>query len=224
MSSSSPPPGSSEPEPESEVSSAQPATGFPDLPENNTRRCFVCLTDEPIASLPRDWSTPCRCSLEGHHECLLDWVADLESQQKALVCPQCKAKIRVTEKYDPLVHLSDYLNKLLTTWSPTILLSFVGSGALVGSALYGIEAIEIFAGPEAATRFIIKDVANQGFEGYLRSLFPLAAAEPSINFAHFFVLPFIGPGLILNRLNLGGIFAIPTSLLVKSLLSHLACK
>ncbi|KXJ91793.1 hypothetical protein Micbo1qcDRAFT_161824 [Microdochium bolleyi] len=197
-------------------SSEQAATDSSHFPPSDTRRCFVCLTDEPICKLPRDWSTPCKCSLEGHHECLLDWVADLESQQKPLVCPQCKSKVRVSEKYDPLVHLSDYLNKLLTAWSPTILLSFVGSGALVGSALYGIEAIEIFAGPEAATRFIIKDVANQGFEGYLRSLFPLMAMEPSINFAHFFVLPFIGPGLILNRLNLGGIFAIPTSMLAVS--------
>lgn len=188
----------------------------------DTRRCFVCLTDENAQKLPRDWSTPCKCSLEGHQDCLLDWLADLEIQQKPLVCPQCKAKIRTSEQYDPFVHLGDHLNRTLTTWSPTILLSFIGSGALVGSALYGVEAIEIFAGPEAATRFIIKDVANEGLEGYLRSLIPLAPPEPSINFAHFFVLPFIGPGLIMNRLNLGGIFSIPTTLLVNSLLTGLS--
>ncbi|KAH7039764.1 uncharacterized protein B0I36DRAFT_309242 [Microdochium trichocladiopsis] len=212
----SPPPsqGAAEPTP----ASAPPADTLTPAssPPTDTRRCFVCLTDENARNLPRDWSTPCKCSLEGHQDCLLDWLADLEIQQKPLVCPQCKSKIRMIEQYDPLVHLGDYLNRLLTTWSPTILLSFIGSGALVGSALYGVEAIEIFAGPEAATHFIIKDVANKGLEGYLRSLIPLAPAEPSINFAHFFVLPFIGPGLILNRLNLGGIFSIPTTLLAIS--------
>ncbi|KAI1774990.1 hypothetical protein F4818DRAFT_441812 [Hypoxylon cercidicola] len=190
-------------------------------PPQDTRRCFVCLVDEPEAALPSDWRMPCTCTLEGHEECLLDWIADLEAQGKDIKCTICKSPITVTERLDPAVQLSNYLSDRLSQWSPRILLGFIASSALVSSSIYGAKAIDWFAGPDAITNFLLNsdDVAAVlavRREGQV----PIENNELPVNMSHFAVLPLIAPALVLNRLPLGEIIAIPASILYMTLIDH----
>ncbi|KAI8629078.1 hypothetical protein F5Y19DRAFT_89273 [Xylariaceae sp. FL1651] len=184
-------------------------------PPPDTRRCFVCLVDEPEAALPADWATPCTCSLEGHQECLLAWVADLEAQAKDVKCPVCKSPITVTERYDPAIQLSNFMNRKFSRWSPRILLGFIASGALVSSSVYGIKAISWFAGPEATMAFLVK-AEHAPFFGLIRR----PENTQSINLIHFSILPLIAPALIINRMNIGDMIAIPASLVYATLCNH----
>ncbi|KAI1349608.1 hypothetical protein F5Y01DRAFT_327255 [Xylaria sp. FL0043] len=189
--------------PSSTSASASAGTG----PPPNTRRCFVCLVDEPEDSLPVDWSTPCNCSLEGHQECLLAWVTDLEAQAKDVACPVCKSPILVTERYDPAIQLSNFLNNKFSRWSPRILLGFIASGALVSSSVYGAKAISWFAGPDAAPSLEIIRPSRQ---------------DRAINLVHFSILPLIAPALVINRMNVGDIVTLPASLVYATLFHHSA--
>ncbi|KAI1073650.1 hypothetical protein F5B20DRAFT_574648 [Whalleya microplaca] len=187
-------------------------------PPPNSHRCFVCLVDEPEEILPADWSTPCACSLEGHQDCLLAWVSDLEAQGKAVKCPVCKSPITVTERWDFALQLNNYLNRTFSSWSPRILLSFCASGVIVSSSVYGAKAIEWFAGPEATMAFLFNNEYAPLFQ-VMRQRENYRGA-PSINVINFTILPFIAPALVLNRLHLGEVVMIPASLLYATLLHN----
>ncbi|KAI1453472.1 hypothetical protein F4805DRAFT_366544 [Annulohypoxylon moriforme] len=192
-------------------------------PPPNTRRCFVCLTDEPEATLPSDWSKPCTCSLEGHHECLMAWVTDLENQAKDIKCPICKSPITITEKWDLAIQLNQYLNKKFTRWSPRILFGFIASGALVSSSVYGAKAIDLFAGPDATINFLLNsELKSKTLAEVMRQPSETGGTDGAlpINLLHFAVLPLIAPGLVLNRLRLGEVILIPASLLYATLIDQ----
>lgn len=186
-------------------------------PPADTHRCFVCLVDEPEASLPEDWSTPCTCALEGHQECLMCWITDLESQGKDIKCPLCKSPITVTELSDFAIQLSNYMHRKFSKWSPRILFGFLASGTLVSSSIYGAKAIDWFAGPGTTLDFLLT-AGGTTITDMLRDPKGVRAANQplTINFLHFAVLPLIAPGLILNRLRQGEVILIPVSFLVSS--------
>ncbi|KAI0159558.1 hypothetical protein GGR57DRAFT_428740 [Xylariaceae sp. FL1272] len=176
-------------------------------PAANERRCFVCLVDESEASLPADWSTPCTCSLEGHQECLLAWVNDLEAQDKDVKCPVCKSPITVAERYDPVIRFNNVLHRSFSIWSPRILLGFLAAGSIVSSATYGAHAISWFAGPDVTLAFLERVNRSPAPSLFRR------APVPTRDWLHFGLLPLIGPWLIINRLTVGDIVGIPFSLM-----------
>ncbi|KAI1862890.1 hypothetical protein JX265_008936 [Neoarthrinium moseri] len=203
--------------------------------DDNTRRCFICLVDEPAESLPADWATPCTCTLEGHQSCLLTWVADLEMQGKAVTCPLCKSSIGVVDRWDPAVQLSDAVTNQLSGLSPWVLLTFGLSGAAMGSAFYGVHALDVFAGPEAVQRFLYLRPESEGYLDMF--LAKMKATAPSlvpwdvstvkqmlarndgpvdvnapIDVIHFLSLTLVAPALILNRMSLSETVMIPSSL------------
>ncbi|KAK6865678.1 hypothetical protein PG995_002206 [Apiospora arundinis] len=196
---------------------------------DDVHRCFICLEDEPPTNLPANWVTPCTCSLEGHQQCMLTWVADLEAQGKEIKCPVCQSPIQVLDKWDPAVQLSDEIMRSLSNMSPFVLLSFLSGGALVSSAFYGMHVLEIFAGPEVALHFVVKEPTRDGnywsiamgkVKDALPALIPqeqhaAQALEPGarVNVLHFLSLTMIGPALILNRLYLGNFVIVPTSVI-----------
>ncbi|KAK8055278.1 RING finger domain-containing protein [Apiospora rasikravindrae] len=218
-----------------EISNVEPSATPPPAQDepNDVHRCFICLEDEPPKNLPPDWVTPCTCSLEGHQQCMLTWVADLEAQGKDIKCPVCQSPIQVLDKWDPAVQFSDEIMRSLSNMSPFVLLSFLGGGALVSSAFYGMHALEIFAGPEAALHFVLKrrtkhmDYWSMAMDRVKDALPALIPQEEDItravrygpnegdkvNVLHFLSLTMIGPALILNRLYLGNFVIVPTSVI-----------
>lgn len=191
------------------------AIGLTSGPPPDTRRCFVCLVDEPEAALPSDWRMPCSCTLEGHENCLLEWIADLEAQGKEIKCTICKSPITVTERLDSAVQLSNFLSDRLSEWSPQFLTGLAVSSALASSSFYGAKAIDLFAGPDALTNFLFNsdDVAAllaMRQEGQVQDMH----RELPVNMSHFAVLPFIAPALVLSRIPLADIIVIPASILV----------
>jgi hypothetical protein len=214
-----------------------PTTAHSGDPPDDSRRCFICLEDESdSAIISADWVTPCsQCHLEGHQACLLTWVADLETQGKDVKCPVCKTRIDVLDRWDPTVQFGDTLNRFLSALSPPLLLGFGLSGAGMSSAVYGMHALEIFAGPEAALRYLFRkpeqkdyvEMALGRLSDALPSLIPRTPAStrslliqqgiptgPPIDWLHFMSLTLIAPGLVLNRMHLGQAVLIPTSLMV----------
>ncbi|KAI5917450.1 hypothetical protein F4810DRAFT_45759 [Camillea tinctor] len=187
-------------------------------PPPDTRRCFVCLVDEPEATLPSDWATPCSCSLEGHQECLLAWVADLEAQSKEVKCPVCKSKITVTERWDPAVQLNSFLIRKFARLSPKILLGFLASGALVSSSVYGIQALDWFAGTDATIAFLFQSEDLTVGQFLRQHIFSREKTSHAINYTNICLLPFIAPALILNRVSLGEMVTVPASLVYATLL------
>ncbi|KAI1824214.1 hypothetical protein F4861DRAFT_531093 [Xylaria intraflava] len=175
----------------------------------NTRRCFVCLTDEPENDPSIDWVTPCDCSLQGHHECLLAWLTDLEAQAKEFKCPVCKSPIVLTERYDPIVWLSNFLNHEFSLWSPRILVGCILAGAVVSSAAYGAKVISWFAGPDVLLAYLTRTEDRS-------AIGPASEHEPerSIDLLHYSTLPFIAPALIINRMNIVDMLTLPVSLVV----------
>jgi hypothetical protein len=247
MSSSPPPPADAAPATSDDDAASAPAPQIPDnrpstqstMPEggntpsaatddDNSRRCFICLVDEADDDLPSDWVTPCTCTLEGHQSCLLAWVADLEMQRKSAKCPGCKSPIVIVDRWDPAVRLSDKLTGWLSGLSPWLLLTLSVGGVMTSSAVYGMHALHMFAGREAALRYVFRKHEAEGvLDALLAKLnkvvpFLFAApnvtasagnedtiAMPPIDWVHVFNLSMIAPSLVLNRLHLSETVMIP---------------
>ncbi|KAI1320656.1 hypothetical protein F5Y16DRAFT_405536 [Xylariaceae sp. FL0255] len=197
----------------------------PEILPIDSHRCFVCLVDETDDTLPPDWCTPCTCSLEGHQDCLLAWVTDLESKDKNVKCPQCKAKIQVTERYDSAIYLHNQLNRYFSFCASKALLVFLSSGIIFASSMYGAQAISWFAGPEALLSFILKTPPKKTppsspflwlflrWGGGAQKQQPLS----SVSLYSCAALPLIAPILFVNRIDVGDLFSIPTALVSATL-------
>lgn len=200
-------------------------------------RCFICLEDQTPAD---DWTTPCKCSLEGHQQCMLSWVADLESRAKAVKCPLCQAKIEVLDRFDVAVYLRDAMMAYCSNVSPLVLVSIIGTSTLLSSAFYGMHALEVFAGPGAFMRYAYKapTPTEPGFwDVFLPKLRESASflgfvsrdkgiisgddlgLEPRVDLMRFLSLSLVGPALVLNRISAGDFVLIPTSLMVSQTFS-----
>lgn len=123
----------------------------PDAP----RRCFICLTDQDPSDPPNSWVDPCPCTLEAHQDCMLSWVTDCERSGKPLKCPVCKELIALEGPWDPVVALSDAVQKRFTHASPFMLFTSVSLGIQFSSQMYGAMAMWMFAGRDALMQFML---------------------------------------------------------------------
>ncbi|KAM0325773.1 hypothetical protein ACHAQA_007074 [Verticillium albo-atrum] len=140
-------------------------------------RCFVCLTDQDESS-SEEWVNPCPCSLEGHQDCMMHWIAELERENKPFQCPVCKADISVDEPFDPAVAIGNRLHQAFSRISPPLLGTGVAIGTWLGLATYGDVAFQIFAGPEA--RFHFLNDPRQEHGARLGRYLGLAAVAPTL--------------------------------------------
>src|SRR5204863_145685 len=121
------------------------------------------------------------CSLEGHQECLLAWVTDLEAQAKDVKCPVCKTPILLTERYDPAIQLSNFLNHKFMIWSPRILLGFIASGALVSSSVYGARVISSKLEKSWAARARARTIGVEAGSQAMQDVAPPPEPAPAMN-------------------------------------------
>ncbi|KAK1689307.1 hypothetical protein BDP55DRAFT_604251 [Colletotrichum godetiae] len=171
-------------------------------PQDGERRCFICLMDENESGASESaWVDPCPCTLEGHQDCMIQWVTELEREGKEILCPVCKAKINIDEPYDPALALSNQIYKSFSRVSPGLILGGIGAGTWVSLAMYGNIAVRVFAGPEATYRFFFNDRNPRGV--------------PMVNWIHVAILPTIAPALVLGSSVpiLGNVFFMPAAAL-----------
>ncbi|KAJ0160340.1 hypothetical protein CTA2_8137 [Colletotrichum tanaceti] len=170
--------------------------------QNDEKRCFICLMDEnESGSSESAWVDPCPCTLEGHQDCMIQWVTELEREGKEIRCPVCKAVINVDEPYDPALALNNRIYKAFSKMSPGLILGGLGAGTWVSLAMYGNIAVRVFAGPEATYRFFFNDNNPRGI--------------PMVNWIHVAILPTVAPALILGQSFpvLGNVFFMPAAAL-----------
>jgi hypothetical protein len=165
------------------------------------------------------WRTPCPCSLTAHDDCLLEWIANEEAPKPGeiahnhkIICPQCKAEIKIQRPRDYLVAVVDRINRSARElmW-PTVVSGLAGclySGLLV----YGYNTVQIVFGHDEA-RNILGRVFTGGYNRrpWARNMvavmrksltvfdpfFPDAGYPPNMKI--FLGLPLIGPSLIILR-------------------------
>jgi hypothetical protein len=123
------------------------------IARNDQRVCFICLQNDE--ETPRaTWVNPCPCSLEAHHDCMLRWVAEMESSsgtpRDGFRCPACKALILIEEPFDSVVALHDALYRQYSEVSPYAMGALAVLGCVSASAAYGVTALRVFAGRDAA--------------------------------------------------------------------------
>ncbi|KAL0936295.1 ring finger domain-containing protein [Colletotrichum truncatum] len=172
------------------------------LQQDGLRRCFICLMDEnETGSSESAWVDPCPCTLEGHQDCMIEWVTELEREGKEIRCPVCKAPINVDEPWDPALALNNQIYKAFSKISPGLILGGLGAGTWVGLAMYGNIAVRVFAGPEATYRFFFNDRNPRGI--------------PTVNWIHVAMLPAIAPALVIGQSFpvLGNVFFMPAAAL-----------
>ncbi|RDL42158.1 uncharacterized protein BP5553_02137 [Venustampulla echinocandica] len=181
------------------------------------RRCWICQGDEteeaPGTSI---WRKPCPCSLVAHDECLLEWIADAEAPKPGelasphqIVCPQCKAEIKIERPQDLVVTMFDRAQTLATACIlPTALSGIVGC-CYSGLVVYGFNIIHIVFGPEDASRLLAsmrgtqythRTSLMQWLDTLISNTDPFLPGLGAIsNWKAWLTLPLIGPGLVLLR-------------------------
>jgi RING-variant domain len=195
----------------------------PNEKEIEPRHCWICLQDEgEDVSDSTEWRSPCKCKLQAHEECLLEWIADLEAPKRddpdpvEIRCPQCKSKIQVARPRDYIVLAVDTVRDIIELLRVPAQISAV-VGCLVSSSLvYGLNAVQLVFGTEDARRLLMVGSIRQGSSGVQRrygsewlldKLFgtmlysdPLLPSNSLVGWGPFvFALPLIAPALILSR-------------------------
>lgn len=147
---------------------------------------------------------------------MLSWVAEHERENtKALRCPACKGKIKMTEPTDHLVELRDRLHKVYGRVTPAILLGIITGSSVAGSSCLGLISLCVFAGPGPAISWLRAGTAATMADQRLDFEVPL-------NFRvimRFLVLNFIAPALLIHKAlshHLTDFVTLPASVMVSS--------
>ncbi|KAH9844916.1 RING-variant domain-containing protein 2 [Teratosphaeria destructans] len=152
----------------------------------NVKKCWICFSDsteDTPDSAP--WRDPCPCALVAHEvrdasawflhkmlmltfyasdqDCLLDWIADMESPKNArhraaartkIECPQCKSEIKLARPRNVVVDAYRELERIgLRSITPAALL-VVGATLWTSSLQWGIHSIYAVFGHEDGARIL----------------------------------------------------------------------
>jgi hypothetical protein len=153
---------------------------MPDVEAEEQERCWICQGDANEDEFPREWRRPCSCSLTAHNECLLEWVSSEEAPKHGelagmclapsdfyqailifvgakhkIVCPQCKDPIIIQRPFDPLVSLSENIQRAAKTFILPAALSAILGTVWSGFLVYGINTVHLVFGEEHAMRILI---------------------------------------------------------------------
>ncbi|KAF2210717.1 hypothetical protein CERZMDRAFT_44940 [Cercospora zeae-maydis SCOH1-5] len=131
--------------------------------EEELKRCWICMSDStedgPDTS---PWRDPCPCALVAHEDCLLDWIADMESPKNALnrnrsgkiECPQCKAEIKLSRPRDYIVDAMRSLERM-TDRAVIPVSGLALSSAMIHLSQYvGVHTIYAIFGAEDGNRLL----------------------------------------------------------------------
>lgn len=197
-----------------------PTAGAAAATESEPRHCWICLQDEDEEGSDNStWRSPCPCNLRAHEECMLEWIADLEAPNTRkgrppgkILCPQCKAEIRVERPRDIIVTTMDLLNS-----AGRVLILPTGLSAMFGclysgSFVYGMNATYLVFGRDCGWEFFSKGrkyasvlqilLGDRLYRAMIKGLKitdPFMPISGPANMGVFLGLPLIAPALILSR-------------------------
>ncbi|KAN0116943.1 hypothetical protein V8E51_002920 [Hyaloscypha variabilis] len=215
------------------VGASQPRSAAGSIPQPKTaaaeiRRCWVCMGDETDDPENNIWRSPCPCSLIAHESCLLEWIADKESPPPGQIahtheikCPQCQTPLKILRPRDPLVTLTDGVQRIARSLIlPTALCGVVGC-FYSGFLSYGANTLALVFGTDAANALLAQPTFNSIHTSHIArwlqvagdhglrafgQLFPFFPRVRSpANIPYYLGLPLIGPSLVLWRTSFGDI-------------------
>ncbi|GAM88080.1 hypothetical protein ANO11243_061110 [Dothideomycetidae sp. 11243] len=174
--------------------------------ETDLKKCWICFADEsedtPETS---EWRSPCPCALVAHEECLLDWIADMESPSSRkrslappkLLCPQCKSEIRLARPWNPLVELVKVVDRVSSKIVAPCALLAAMSTVTQAFTVHGIHSIFAVFGQNDALRILNPYLNPRRYHEVwdVRE----SVREVTDHWRLYFGLPLITPMLILSR-------------------------
>ncbi|KAL1311235.1 hypothetical protein AAFC00_001425 [Neodothiora populina] len=149
-----------------------PAAAPPHADEEDVKKCWICFSDEtedtPETS---EWRDPCPCALVAHEDCLLDWIADMESpssRKRSLspprpVCPQCKTDVYLARPKNYIVESIKALERVSAKVTTPGILMLAFSTIVNACEAHGRYTIFTIFGPEDGLRImrpVLDDIAH----------------------------------------------------------------
>ena len=138
------------------------------IDDASVKKCWICFSDSTEDTLETSpWRSPCPCALVAHEECLLDWIADMESptntrknNHNGIQCPQCKKEIKLARPRNYVVEavrrLEKVGNDLIYPGAGTVLFA----SAYNASMAWGIHSIYAVFGAEDGFRILRPLILN----------------------------------------------------------------
>ncbi|PNS17162.1 hypothetical protein CAC42_7216 [Sphaceloma murrayae] len=173
--------------------------------DTDLKKCWICFADEsedtPETS---QWRSPCPCALVAHEECLLDWIADMESPSARkrsiappqILCPQCKSEIHLARPWNPLVEgvksLERISAKAVTPSAVLVALSTLREACV----LHGMHTVLAVFGVDDAKRILQPFLTSRLFEVWD---YQARIQEWRDHWRLHLGLPLITPMLVLSR-------------------------
>src|SRR5690606_22577722 len=101
---------------------------------------------DPANATQGEWKSPCKCALEAHEGCLLEWIADLQENRSGrrsnlVKCPQCNTEIRLQQKRSALITFANLVKRLSDATVPVFIVGGLGSMLFVSATVYGVNAV-----------------------------------------------------------------------------------
>lgn len=118
------------------------------------RRCWICFGDSSDSQ--GKWVKPCKCSLEAHQTCLLDWIAENQkaSPTKKVKCPQCATPYYLAQNNNITLALLTVVDSLVRTSAPYITVLGLGCSLLITCTTYGAFSVTTLFGQRDGERLI----------------------------------------------------------------------
>ncbi|KAG8626713.1 hypothetical protein KVT40_005658 [Elsinoe batatas] len=180
---------------------------IPRRQDTDLKKCWICFADESEdTSETSQWRSPCPCALVAHEECLLDWIADMESPMRKrsiaapqILCPQCKTEIHLARPWNPLVEAVKAFERVSAkaiTPSAVVVGFETIRQAFVAHGMYTIVAV---FGTDDAMRILRPFLSSRLYE-----IWDLEARAQELrdHWRLHLGLPLITPMLILSRTSL----------------------
>ncbi|CAO3647261.1 unnamed protein product [Mucor hiemalis] len=117
-------------------------------------RCWICFGDSSDSQ--GKWVKPCKCSLEAHQSCLLDWIAENQkaSPTKKVNCPQCATPYHLAQSNNLTLALLTLTDSLVRTSTPYVIVLSLGCSLLITCTTYGAFSVMTLLGPRDGERLI----------------------------------------------------------------------
>ena len=183
------------------------------------KKCWICFSDSTEDTPETSpWRSPCPCALVAHEECLLDWIADMESPTNTrrnnnhtgshIQCPQCKNEIKLARPRNLVVEAVRSFEKwgadLVYPGAATVLFGTVYNASMA----WGIHSIYAVFGADDGFRILrplILNTVRRPIEfdnvsaSALRTSIMALLADHVIHWRLYVGIPLITPMVILSR-------------------------